>query len=383
LKPFALLLACALLAPLAPVAQEPSPQPQEPSEDTQPAEPPGDAEPAEDAAPDEALEEPLTPKQEEAKRKAAERAAKREARKLKREEKKAREEAKQTEEDQRQAAKRSSKAAEQTDLGYREIEAGKYKAAADHFANVRELEGGRSFEAEMGLAHVELAQGNFAQATQLAQKAVQSTPNPVRKAEALTLAGNATLAARPLIDGDPDRPQPGSEMFADAAMRFYARAVELAPVEATEARASLDRRFRAIEPTPRVARLLDDYLSDVPDARRSHGERVARTYEALISGTLPAGPMAVVGPVSAPARISGPAPRVAGASAETEERVIVGLVIEPDGSVSSVDLLDRDDEAYDRAVSDALKQWTWEPARLPDGRAARVYWLWNVPVQPE
>jgi len=390
---------CLALLPAIGGAQEPPPAPPEeaeeseqkldsPTQEPETAEETGEEGQAEGEGEDEAGEEVervLTPEEEEIRRKAAEKAAKREARQEKRAAKKAREESKRSEKAVRQELEKIERIAELIELGYASLDAGEFKNTRERFGKARELEGGRSFEADLGLAHLELALGNFAQAVQLAQRAVTATADREEKAEALTFAGNATLAARPLVDDDPDRPQPGTEMFADAALRFFLRAVELAPLGATEALAHLESRFPGGDPDARSARLLAQYFERVEGAEVRHGRRLAATYEALLSGRSQLGsPIAVVGPVSPPKRLSGQRPRlgtVQGASAR--RRLVVSFVIEPDGTVSAVEVISEIAAARSTAIAESLRGWIFEPARLPDGTPVAVFWLQAVSVAPE
>jgi outer membrane biosynthesis protein TonB len=377
-----------LFLPATIAAQEPTDPQTPPPDEVQPEEaPPEESETGESTAdePQEVDERELTPKQLEAKRKAAERAAKRKARREKRAAKKEAEEIKQAEKEARQEANRGEKAVEQIELGYAAIEAQKYNGAVGHFNKARELDRASRFEAELGLAHTEFALGNYAQAVQLAQVAVKVATEPGERAEALTFAGNATLAARPVIEGDPTRPQPGTQMFADTALRFYIRAIEQAPIEATEARTELDNRFPGADPSPRAKRLLDWYLTNIQGAQQQYGRLVATTYETLLAGQASGTqPLAVVRALVPPKRVAGRRPRYP-ASPESGggARAIVGLVIEADGTVSRVQVLNSTDLALNQVVVEAMMLWTWEPALLPGGEAARVFWLHDVDVLPE
>jgi len=388
-------------------AQEPPPeappeeaQPQEPTVEPSTEEPDEEPEPvtegdtedasatddvgSEEQVAGEEGEAELTPKEEEAQQKAAEQAAKREERRAKRAEKLATQEVKQLEKVAHQEEKTAARVAELRDLGYAAIEAEKYNNAKDHFQKIKELEGGKSFAGQMGLAHIQLAHSNYAQAIQLAQLAVKATKEKEEKAQALTFAGNTTLAARPRIDDGSGRPQPGTEMFLDTALRFFIRAIALAPAEATEARARLEERFPGGPPDEHDTRMLQHYVGLVENGEIIHGRRVAAAYEALLAGR-PAGntPVAAIPPLTPPKRLTGVRPTfTAEDDRPTRRRLIVGITIADDGTVSRVEVLNGIHRGQDNAAVAALLEWTFEPARLPNGTPVTAYWLQGVTVSP-
>ena len=394
---------CIALLPTPGAAQKPPPAPPEETEQTEPeqesptetespqVEPTEEGEEAAQTEDDgevesgDEVERVLTPEEEEIRRKAAEKAAKKEARSEKRAAKEAEEEAKRAEKAARQELQKDERTVELTELGYASIDAERYKDARGQFEKVRELDAGRSFDGDLGLAHVELALGNYAQSVQLAQRAITAAQDNAQKAEALTLAGNATLAARPVLNGDPDKPQPGTEMFLDAALRFFVRAVELAPLEATEALAHLERRFPGGDPEARTRRLMKQYFDQFEGAETQHGRRVAATYLALLSGQpKPGKPIAIVGPVTPPKRLSGERPRLESTEgAPPRRRLAVSFVIQSDGTVSEAKIIGNIPPGMHAGVIATLSSWVFEPARLPDGTAVTAFWLQGVSLSPE
>lgn len=395
------ILASTLFLALLPAlggAQEPPPSPPEEAEESEPkevvpaeAQDPADesevSEPSQEQGEEDAGKLPervLTPEEEEIRRKAAEKAAKREERREKRAAKEAEEAAKRAEKRAREAMKRDERVDELIALGHASIETGKYKDAQGQFDKARELNGGRSFEAEMGVAQLELARGNYAQSVQFAQRAAAATLDAKKKAEALTFAGKATLAARPMREDDPTEPQPGSEIFVDSAVRFYIRAVEVSPFGAEEAYALLEERFPGDAGGSRADRLLTQYLDSVDNAEVLQGQRVAAAYEALLSGPKEGSPVAVVGPISPPKRLTGERPQLPDRQgAPAKRRLAVGFVVQPDGSVARVEILDTISPGAKKQAQRTLMDWTFEPARLPDGRPVTSFWLQGVSVSPE
>jgi TonB family protein len=378
------LLVTFLIALLAPAlaGQEPTEPVRPPLEESAPQE---EAEKATEPEQDPVEPEvPLTPEEEERRRKlaeaAAEKAAKREQRKLEREAKKEAEEAKRAEKEARQGVKLADHVAVLILEGHALLEEGKYPEARGRFKKANELERGRSWEAQMGLAQTELASENFALAVRDAQRAVGTTTLDSRKAEALTIAGTAILAARPRLAEGSLELQPGAEMYEHAALRFFMRAVTTAPDEATTARAHLEERFPSRKASPQIARLLERYLETGAEAASAHAVRVLAAYEAQLSQTTPGSePVAVIGAIVPPVRTGGPGVEFsAKASEEFRKRLIVSFEVTADGEVRGVAVLNSLNSKQDAAVVKALEQWTYEPAQLPGGQTVSVFWMAGV-----
>jgi TonB family protein len=400
-------LLIALLAVGAAAAQDPVEPVEPPVEDSaESAEEPATQEDADETQEptDESeaeAEVPLTPEELEEEREraeaAAERAAKREARRIKREEKKAAEEAKRAEKTEREGIKLADQIATVIQEGHSLLAEGNLQAARQRFRKANELEGGSSWEAQMGLADTELAGENFSLAVREAQNAVKSTTDPALKAEALTFAGNATLAARPATQSARQAAQTGIDMYEAAALRFFMRAVTTAPGEADQALAHLERRFPNSEPSAQIERLMARYLSaedETPEesdsgttdsqAAIAHGRRSLLAYEAQLTHSVPGDQaVAVVGTITPPKRTGGPGVEFTPAKGEeTRRRVVASFEVDSRGGVRNVAVLNSVNLKLDAAVAKALKQWTYEPARLADGQPIAVFWLAAVTVKP-
>lgn len=356
-------------------------------------------------------EVPLTPEELERERElaeaVAERAAKREARRIKREEKKAAEEAKRAEKVERQGIKLADQIATVIQEGHSLLEESNLQAARQRFRKANELQGGSSWKALMGLADTELAGENFSLAVREAQNAVKSTTDPALKAEALTFAGSATLAARPETQSARDAAQSGIDMYEAAALRFFIRAVTTAPGEAGEALAHVERRFPSRERSDQIERLMARYLTieeDAPDETDSdargrpeesdeatasenaiaHSRRSLLAYEAQLTNSVPTDrAVAVVGTISPPKRTGGPGVEFTPAEGEeTRRRVLASFEVDSRGAVRGVTVLNSVNVKLDAAVVKALRRWTYEPARLQDGQPIAVFWLAAVTVKP-
>jgi TonB family protein len=275
---------------------------------------------------------------------------------------------------------------------------GNLQAARQRVRKANELAGGSFWKAQMGLADTELADENFSFAVREAQSAVNSTTDPALKAEALTLAGTATLAARPATQSARDAAQSGIDMYEAAALRFFMRAVTTAPGEADEALAHVERRFPSREGSAQIERLMTRYLSaeeEAPDeadsdvatvsqAAVAHGRRSLLAYEAQLTQSVPGDQaVAVVGAITPPKRTGGPGVEFTPAKGEeTRRRVMVSFEVDSRGGVRDVTVLNSVNVKLDATVAKALRQWTYEPARLADGQPIAVFWLAAVTVKP-
>jgi TonB family protein len=84
-----------------------------------------------------------------------------------------------------------------------------------------------------------------------------------------------------------------------------------------------------------------------------------------------------------PRRISGEAARYPDAARrfQLEGSVLVDVVVEPNGSVGSVRVLESAGIILDRAVAEAVRGWRFEPARV-EGQAVRVRWQFRQTFRP-
>lgn len=342
---------------------------------TEPQEPP-ESPPGEAAPPAPQLSPAEQERIEELKRKREERAAKRAA-------KKARQAAKEEQKRLEREAKHAERLAEILSEGGELLEAGRLDKARQAFEKHMELEGGESYDGHMGLARVELAAANPAAAVEQALKAVQASGVGADKARALSFAAEATSAARPR-DEETGEPLPGTGLYRNNALRYYMQALTFDPEGALEARQALEQAFPAPE-DERTERFYSRYLESSETAAQAHAKRLASTYEALLSGRIE-GPLAVAGGITAPEKTSGPQPPYPqDLSAENiRRRLVIALVVEADGTVSKARILNGLDTPRDRAAEAVMGQWTFEPARLPDGAPVAVYYVivTNADVQP-
>ena len=338
-----------------------------------PGETEGDQADSEDAEGDDSEEveaEPLLTPEEQAKLDELRR--KREAKEAKREALRAEEEAKELEQTAKEEAKLQERLAEVLEIAYFNLEGKKYTKARQGFNNHKELKGGKSFEAEMGLARVELALGNPALAIEHALKAERATWSDPEESEALTFSGDAMLAARP-IDETTGKPLPGGELYESNALRFYVRALAADPEGALKARQELALAFPA--PTDKkTARLYSRYLEIHPKGPRLHGLRLAATYEALMSGTVDGRLVAVAG-VTPPRKLSGVRPAYPQTGSDARRRLFAEMEIEPDGTVSNATLLNDGSSRFDRDALEMFEGWRFEPARLPSGEPVPVHYI--------
>jgi hypothetical protein len=297
---------------------------------------------------------------------------KREEKEAKREALRAEEEAKELEQAAKEEAKLQEKLAKVLEIAYFNLEGEKYAKARQGFNNHKALKGGKSFQAEMGLARVELALGNPAQAIEHALKAEKATWSDPEESEALTFSGDAMLAARP-IDEATGKPLPGGELYESNALRFYIRAIAADPEGAQKARRELARAFPA--PTDKqTARLYSRYLEVHPKGPRLFGLRLAATYEALMSGMVDGRLIAVAG-VTPPRKLSGKRPAYPQTGNDARRRLFTELEIEPDGTVSKATLLNDGSSRFDGDALAVFEGWRFEPARLPSGEPVPVHYV--------
>lgn len=349
-------------------AQDESQPPPESTEETPTEEAPGDSEA--DQEPDAETAEPQLTPEEQAKIEQARR--KREMRKAKREAKRAEEAEKAAEKAAKQEAQHQEHLARLLEKGDAALEAGEYKNALQIFQNHLELERGRSFAARMGLARTQLALGNAAEAVEQALKAAKVAKLDSDGAAALIFAGQATLDSRPR-DEATFRPLPGTEIYETTALRFYLRAIVADPDGAEEARQRLADAF----PTPQdetIDRLYKRYLELAPGGPILHAKRLAAAYEALISGAASTH-VVVAGGITAPVKVSGKRPPYPQEESgkNLRRRLVAGLLVEADGSVSKVEVLNGIDPALDARAGETFMTWTFEPARLPNGEPVPVH----------
>ena len=174
-------------------------------------------------------------------------------------------------------------------------------------------------------------------------------------------------------------------MYERAALRFFWRAVEAAPGESAAALAHLESRFPSQPESPQTRRLLERYLETGFVAVTSHQARVAAAWEAQISQHPPEDePVAVVGGIVPPRRTGGPKVRFSAVdSKRIRRRLNVAFEVTPSGETRNIAVLDGVNARQDAAVVAALEQWTFEPARLPDGRPIAVFWLSVVNAAPD
>ena len=341
--------------------------------------PPGDessteepGESAEQAAPPQ--EPQLTPEEQ----------AKIEASRLKREARAAKSDAKKAKQTAKEAAKVSKEkgASERSlakilDNGYAALAAEEYKNALQAFQNhVDEARAG-SFLGHMGLARTRLAMGAAAEAVDQALQALKVAEEDGDKSEALVFAGEATLVARPRDETTGDY-LPGTEMFVTNALRFYLRAIAADPEGAEEAREHLE----SVYPTPeneKSARLHQRYLETAPNAPAQHAGRLAAAYEALIFGSATQH-VIVAGGITPPVKTFGPRPPYPQEGSEEgggeiRRRLLAELFIDDDGNVSRARVLNGINRKLDLRAAETFGAWTFEPARLPNGKAVPVHWV--------
>jgi TonB family protein len=84
-----------------------------------------------------------------------------------------------------------------------------------------------------------------------------------------------------------------------------------------------------------------------------------------------------------PRRVSGETARYPDAAARLrlEGSVLVDVVVEPTGSVGAVRVLESAGSILDQAVSDAVREWRFEPARV-EGRPVRIRWQFRHTFRP-
>jgi protein TonB len=66
---------------------------------------------------------------------------------------------------------------------------------------------------------------------------------------------------------------------------------------------------------------------------------------------------------------------------QLEGSVLVDVVVEPDGTVGAVRVLESAGSILDQAVSDAVRTWRFEPARV-EGQPVRVRWQFRQTFRP-
>lgn len=88
----------------------------------------------------------------------------------------------------------------------------------------------------------------------------------------------------------------------------------------------------------------------------------------------------VEGDVQPPKRTYAPAPRYPEGIAKEDRKqgkVVVKAVIDEQGNVAEVDVVESLESVYDQAAMDAIKQWRFKPATL-DGEAVPVYYTLTI-----
>ena len=303
---------------------------------------------------------------EEARRKREERAAKRQA-------KKDREKEKREDKVARGEASYEDQLARLLSKGYEALAEGRYRNALQAFRSRLELEMGVDFEARMGVARTLLAMERKVEAIEEALKAARDAQRNSDRSDALVFAGDVALRSVPR-DETTNAPLPGSELYVTTAWRYYVQALVADPSGAAEARSRLDEIF----PTPpdeRTERLYARYLATTRNAEQQHAAYLAAAYEALISGGS-SNPVAVVGGITPPKKTRGRRPTYPRPlDTAPPRRLIASLIIEADGTVSAVRVLNGVDLRHDRDARAIWQEWTFEPARLPDGTPVPVHYL--------
>ena len=95
-------------------------------------------------------------------------------------------------------------------------------------------------------------------------------------------------------------------------------------------------------------------------------------------------PIAIVGPVTPPKRLSGERPRLEPTEgAPPRRRLAVSFVIRSNGTVSEAKIIGNIPPGMHAGVIATLSSWVFEPARLPDGTAVTAFWLQGVSLSPE
>lgn len=313
----------------------------------------------------------LTPK-ERAKLEELER--KREERKAKRRAKKAKQAAKRAEKRAARQAKHQERLAEVLAKGYEALESGDLDKARSAFETYGELDGGKSFTGEMGLARTELTGQNSALAVEHALEAAKATAKAAEKAEALSFAAEATLAARPRDDSTGE-PLPGTEIFYHNALRYHMQALADDLEGAAEARRALEEAFPSVD-DERIGRFYERFLESSESAPRRHARRLAATYEALLSGRID-GPLAVAGGIRPPQKLSGERPPYPQEPTDDSirQRLVASFIVARDGTVSEVRVLNGSDRWRDSMAESVLREWIFDPARLPNGTPVEVHWV--------
>ncbi len=361
-----LLLAGLLVLPAPLAAQEESP----PSEETAPQEPPTEEAPSEEEPSDDQQEpRELTPEE-----------AKREEARIKREERAAKRQAKKDREAEKAEDKVSKGEANYEDQlnkllskGYAALEAGRFKNALQAFNTRLGLENDIDFEARMGRARTLFAMDRQVEAIEEALKASRDAEESSDSSDALVFAGDLALRSVPR-DEVTNAPLPGSELYVTTAWRYYIQALQADPQGAEEARSRLDEIF----PTPpdeRTERLYGRYLDLVEGGYLQHARYLAAAYEALITGGSTE-PVAVAGGITAPTKSWGKRPTYPRPKDEPPpKRLVASFIVETDGTVSDVRILNGVSRRLNQDARKVWMEWTFEPARLPDGTPVPVHYL--------
>ncbi|MEM1201737.1 MAG: energy transducer TonB [Acidobacteriota bacterium] len=285
------------------------------------------------------------------------------------------------------SAELAVKISEELERGHALLQASKHEEAARAFRSADQLARGQSSEALLALASIHLGGSQYAEAEDVARKAVELGGDPTSVAAAHFLRGLALRA-----EGSP----PEQDLAAAEEAFRHSAAADPEAFQPRFARARilvlLERELEAIESYRELStRDLPKMRAEVVrlelcDAKRQALRRLPDLELPLWNGEdvgrapMQIGPVEVSGKGAehvAPKEVLKPivlaAPRIRYPSASGEGTVFIGTVVDTDGCSRNVSLLWGIDPELDAAALEGVARRVYEPGTLDGKPVAVVY----------
>ncbi len=249
--------------------------------------------------------------------------------------------------------------------------AGEFEKAIVAYLKADEAADGTSWASQVALARLYLQQRSPEESLQSSERARDSAGSPPERAIALELAGRAqeTLS---LQMSDEDAEAHKVEALRQAAVLFE-EALEASPDAAIDSLYYLGT-IRERQGDAGEARQLYTRYRDL----NPRGEKIGPVLLHLDAFRLPVEerPRYVTGSMSPPIGLSKPSPQYTQAARRARTRGVIALeaIIDTSGRVAKLALLNELPDGLTEAAIAAVRQWTFEPARLADGTPVPVYY---------
>lgn len=273
----------------------------------------------------------------------------------------------------------SGRVAEQIAEGDRLSELGDHAAALGRYQKANRLAKGSSFEALIRLARTTFLMGRYKETVRHATDARALAETAAEQAELACLVGRSYFESSYLLGrevGEEELPEVWEQSM-EMAENFFLNASATAPEAVPEARYFLGRINENQREIDDAERFYKDYLALAPG-----GEHVQSAQRRLGRLRMPPGegPVEFGQDMLPPIKMYGPNPTYTPEAREAriQGTVIVRMVIDRVGEVTSVELVQGLPHGLDQAALAAVRRWRFKPARLADGRPLAVYYTLTV-----